>query len=54
MSNLHFHHLLKGIIVDFLVAFNLNLVPNFIDIYIYPTWVVITTRGKYLAKKSDE
>jgi len=60
MSNLHFHHLLRGIIVDFLVAFDLNLVPNFIDIYIYiyiyiyPTWVVITTRGKYLAKKSDE
>ncbi|KAL9371858.1 hypothetical protein Peur_036998 [Populus x canadensis] len=54
MPNLHFYHLLRGIIMDFLMAFDLNLVPDFIDIY--PTWVVIATCGKYLAKKltSDE
>lgn len=51
MSNLHFYHLLRGIIMDFLVAFDLNVVPDFIDIY--PTWVVIAACCN-LAKKPDE
>ncbi|KAG6760720.1 hypothetical protein POTOM_033900 [Populus tomentosa] len=52
MSNLHFYHLSRGIIMDFLMAFNLKIVPDFDDIY--PTWVVIATRDEYLAKELDK
>ncbi|KAG6762033.1 hypothetical protein POTOM_032518 [Populus tomentosa] len=43
---------LRGIMVDFLMAFDLILVPDFVDIY--PTWVVVVTRDECLAKKLDK
>nr|TKR91995.1 hypothetical protein D5086_0000217390 [Populus alba] len=52
MSNLHFYHLSRGIMVDFLMAFDLILVPDFVDIY--PTWVVVVTRDECLAKELDK
>jgi hypothetical protein len=47
MSNLNFYHLSKGISMDFSVAFDPNLIPNFINIY--PAQAVVTTRVKYIA-----
>jgi len=52
MSNFYFDDLSKGIIMDFSVAFNPNLVPDFANIY--PTWMAATTRSEYLAEEPDK
>jgi len=52
MSNLHFYHLSKGIVVGFSIIFDPDLVPGFANIYL--DQANVTAFSEYLAKKPKD
>jgi hypothetical protein len=49
MSNLHFYHLSKGIVVGFSIIFDPDPIPDFANIYL--DQATVAAYSKYLAKK---
>lgn len=52
MSNLHFYHLSKGIVVGFSIIFDPDPIPDFANIYLDQATVAAYSR--YLAKKPQD